>query len=61
MASERLAVWCRSGPAAGSGAAMARCRRTSTFVCTCMTSVSDHPACVSSLSGVCDGRFVVCM
>ena len=26
-----------------------------------LTSVPDHPACVSSLSGACDGRFVVCM
>ena len=31
------------------------------YVCTCMMSVSDHPACVSSLCGACDGRFDVCM
>ena len=31
------------------------------YVCTCMMSVSDHPACVSSLRGACDGRFDVCM
>ena len=31
------------------------------YVCTCMMSVSDHPACVSSLCGACDGRYDVCM
>eukprot|EP00966_Prymnesium_polylepis_P260796 6023755-Prymnesium_polylepis.1 len=34
---------------------------TLTYVCTCMASVSDHPACVSNLSSACDGRFIVCM
>ena len=31
------------------------------YVCTCMMSVSDHPACVPSLCGACNGRYDVCM